>query len=394
MEILVIRSNNPFSSSNASNNRFLSLTDGLALKGNKIDLLITYGYFNDKKSKYKRKGVVKGYNYEYLYSVLQANRYLGWVFCKTLFNLIVTHKVIKNIKANNYDYIWLQHSSLHFKMYERLVKRLPSKRYFMELSEFSWIGVKNKKLHDILLYKVLNKLDVLAVMTHTLENYYKNYIDPKTTLLILPMTVDLSRFNNTNKSKSTYSPYIAYCGEIRRKKDGVDILVEAFIEIMNKYPEYKLLLIGPLVPKDDYEHIKQIIVQNNAVERIFFTGAIDRNNIPSLLTNADILALARPYSKQAEGGFPTKIGEYLATGNPVCVTNTGEIDHFLKDNISAFLSKPDSYVDFANCLERAITMREAKSIGRKGREVAEKFFNANIQSSTLLRTLEQVRLNK
>ena len=54
------------------------------------------------------------------------------------------------------------------------------------------------------------------------------------------------------------------------------------------------------------------------------------------------MALARPTNKQAEGGFPTKLGEYLATGNTVVVTNVGEIGEFLHDKVNAFVSDPDS----------------------------------------------------
>ena len=51
--------------------------------------------------------------------------------------------------------------------------------------------------------------------------------------------------------------------------------------------------------------------------------------------------MARPDSRQARGGFPTKLGEYLATGKPVCVTKVGEITVYLEDNVSAFLAEPE-----------------------------------------------------
>ena len=49
-----------------------------------------------------------------------------------------------------------------------------------------------------------------------------------------------------------------------------------------------------------------------------------------------MLVLARPDNIQAKGGFPTKLGEYLATGNPVVVTKVGEIPNYLIDGVNAF----------------------------------------------------------
>jgi len=62
---------------------------------------------------------------------------------------------------------------------------------------------------------------------------------------------------------------------------------------------------------------------------------------------AKILALARPKSKVADAGFPSKLTEYLSTGNPVVVTRVGEIPYYLKDNVHAFLTEPDSVNSFA-----------------------------------------------
>ena len=64
--------------------------------------------------------------------------------------------------------------------------------------------------------------------------------------------------------------------------------------------------------------------------------------MPKYLCNAKLLALARPDSIQAQGGFPTKLGEYLATGRPVVVTKVGEIPDYLEDGVNAFLSDINS----------------------------------------------------
>jgi glycosyltransferase involved in cell wall biosynthesis len=45
-----------------------------------------------------------------------------------------------------------------------------------------------------------------------------------------------------------------------------------------------------------------------------------------------------PNDAQSAYRFPTKIGEYLASGRPVLTTPVGEVTAFLQDGISAFLA--------------------------------------------------------
>ncbi len=59
-----------------------------------------------------------------------------------------------------------------------------------------------------------------------------------------------------------------------------------------------------------------------------------------------------PDSKQAQGGFPTKLGEYLATGNPVCATTVGEIPDYLVDGESVYFAVPGSVDSFADAMLR------------------------------------------
>ena len=98
--------------------------------------------------------------------------------------------------------------------------------------------------------------------------------------------------------------------------------------------------------------------------------------MPQVLKNAKILALARPQSLQNTYGFPTKLGEYLLTGNPVVITRVGDIPLFLKDKESALMSDCHDIQAFADNLLWALdNYEEAQIIGERGKRVAEEHFN-------------------
>lgn len=385
MKVLVILETNPFVASNAANNRFLSLAEGLSDNGVNVDLLFLNGYTEkNEKVKFKESGTFRKLNYQYLFPYNYSSFVTRNFFKRILPVRFTKRKINKNFKENRYDFIWLGLSSRIVQLGLELFKTQADMLFFHERSEYSWIGFEgNKRIHKLYLEKFLPQIDVLSVMTKTLQNYYKEYVGNKTRIIHLPMTVDLSRFDRSFVENKLDKPYMAYCGEMDNTKDGVDILLQSFIKIMTKFPKVKLYLAGPLFPENDYIMQKDLIRKFSADKRIIYLGSLPKEDIPGFLSNAKVLALARPESKQAEGGFPTKLGEYLATGNPVCVTSVGEIGDYLNDNVSAFFAQPGSVDEFAFALERALTSKNAKEVGIRGKDVAVKNFNKKTQSKLL-----------
>ena len=125
--------------------------------------------------------------------------------------------------------------------------------------------------------------------------------------------------------------------------------------------------------------------------QVQFIGELDKTQIPSFLLKAQVLLLPRPDSRQAQGGFPTKLGEYLATAKPVCATTVGEIPDYLCDGETVFFAEPGNAESFASAMRRALNNPdEAKKIGANGKKVAEKEFNASFQAERLKKYFEQL----
>ena len=218
------------------------------------------------------------------------------------------------------------------------------------------------------------RMDGMIVISQGLKQYFiDNGCHPER-VHVMNMIVDSTRFKDLQKQST--EPYIAYCGTATNTKDGVDQLIKAFALVVKHYPEYKLYIIGSTPSKkqrfDNHELTKELGIEKNVV----FTGVVPVEQMPQLLKNANILALDRPNNLQAKYGFPTKLGEYLLTENPVVVTEVGDIPLFLKDGESALIAAPDNTQDFADKLCWAIDHPdEANKIGKRGKAVAEEFFN-------------------
>lgn len=263
----------------------------------------------------------------------------------------------------------------------------PGVDVFAEITEHPYVSNKKGKRGEIKIDKkcrrVLKQIKGLAVISHSLKDYFKSIGIDEGRLCVTNMFVEPKRFD-IEKDKSI-EPYIAYCGIISIKKDGVDTLIKAYGQFCKIHPEYKLYIIGRFGSLKVKDTLDRLIEELGIKDRIIFTGQILPEDMPKLLVNAHILALARPNNLQAQNGFPTKLGEYLSTGNPSVVTDVGEISHFIKDGYNGFLVNPDDYNAFAEKLVYiADNYEKAIEIAKKGKELVEKDFSYKSQSQLLL----------
>lgn len=406
MELIVIVPINPFSLNSASANRLLALLEGLSAQNINIELFITCGFSN--LTEFKKNGFtgnIKKIKYIYLLPTLNSNlllRRLNTYLILPLIEPILVWRIVNTILKKNKKklIVWPSFDLIGLKVIDHLKRKKIEIKTFIELSEFLDIHHFNKgskiskkredKVKDLFEKNVFYKFDAIALMTKTLLRHYESFPEPRPMLFHLPMTVDLERFKEVKVQPNSFiKPYIAFVGTMNDNKEGVSILIKAFYEIKDLQNDLKLYLVGPW-HYDTQEHLR--LIKNFKLEdRIFWMGEYSREIIPSILQNAELLVLPRPDSKQAQGGFPTKLGEYLATGVPVCTTTVGEIPYYLKDGKSAYFAEPGQITSFANAMLKALNNREeATIIGINGRKVAETHFNKDKQSKYLFEIFNSI----
>lgn len=401
MNILFIRSLNPFYESSADANRFSGLLKGLMEKGAKVTILVTRGYNNWRE--FIQRGIPHGFNnlnVIYTCTVFNNNiwyrRINGIILAKPI--AVINAKYFRKYLKQNYDYIWLTKDTSILKGFLDNYNSIAAKS-MMELNEFHDIYKGAGAIGNLMQQKqadatnevfcnAVAKVDCFAIMTKTLIDHYKRMAKPEARFCHIQMTVDLQRFRHVATSDLYKKPYIAYTGTFNNAKDGVDVLIQSFGKIAAKFPKHHLYLAG--FWHYDVPMQEKLIEEFGLKNRITYLGVLNKDQIPVFVCNADLLVLSRPDSHQAQGGFPTKLGEYLATGNPVCVTKVGEIPDYLEDNVSAFMATPGDVDSFADAMDRALSNPDnAKKVGLAGREVAEREFNSEIQAKRLYEFLQE-----
>lgn len=231
------------------------------------------------------------------------------------------------------------------------------------------------------------KFDGLFVISTALRNFFIQNGVPQDKVSIINMTVDSNRFQGLEK-ETVKQKYLAYCGTASNTKDGVDELIKAFAIVSKRHPEVKLYIIGKTPSRKEETGNLHLIKKLGLEDKIVLTGIVPAEKMPQMLTNAEVLLLDRPDSLQAKNGFPTKLGEYLLTGNPVVVTAVGDIPLFLKDGYSAMISEERNAEQFAEkvcwLLEHP---NEASEIGKRGKAVAQKNFNYLTETKKIIKAI-------
>ena len=298
-----------------------------------------------------------------------ADEYYGWKFARSL---------------KSGDVVFLTNfGNVFFKVIDRTgVKVVHEKTEHPDIYSFKGFDIKRYK-------REIGKVDGMFVISTALMDYYVSLGLPKEKIEIVNMTVDSNRFVGLTKQPS--EKYIAYCGTASNNKDGVDELIKSFAIVNKIYPEVKLYIIGKIPDKDDTSGNLSLIENLGIKKSVIFTGVISATEMPQILKNAVALALDRPDSLQAQCGFPTKLGEYLLTENPVVVTKVGDIPLFLKDGETALLAEERNPQDFSSKLIWILQHpEEATMIGKAGAQVAMREFNYLKETKKIIDVINRI----
>jgi glycosyltransferase involved in cell wall biosynthesis len=257
---------------------------------------------------------------------------------------------------------------------------------FHERTEYPELSLKGKRLNYYL--NMCQLFNHIFVITSSLQDYFIGKRIDKKKISIFPMLINPKRFEKSEQINMYHFPYMAYCGDMGSNKDGLLDLIDAFNIYTKKEKEYKLILIGDTKDTMAYSKIKNSVKLLELENRIIFTGRVEAEDVPSLLKNAKVLLLDRPDNIQAKYGFPTKLGEYLATSNPVIVTDTGDISKYLTDEEDCFIVKPNEPDSFAKKMLYVVNNYDkACSIAIKGNKKVYSDFNYIVQTKELLKKI-------
>jgi len=364
----------------ASQNRLLGICRGLAEEGHHLEVHQYSPSKLDLKLNTLKSQEYKGihiYNHAWRWSPVRSKHTQAIGLISGILSCFFS--ILRSNKNGHIDYIFMNTEKNIYLFPFFIISRLIGAKFGRDLNEYPIAILKPVKFNELLKkYKISTNyrwFDVVFIISKDLINYYSPLLNKRSRILYLPVTVDFDRFPFPVDSLEELN-YITYCGDLSDSKDGILTLIRAFEIVRNGFPEIKLKLIGQNSDTNYMSNLNKLIDDLKLSDQIVFTGYVHPDKMPGELYNSRLLVLSRPENIQNRGGFPTKLGEYLATGIPVAVTSVGEIPFYLKDEINAYLAEPGDIESFAGSMKRALTDKgKALKVGLAGRNTALEHFS-------------------
>lgn len=382
----------PFPKGLAPTTRIIAYSKGLQQNGCSVEVF-SCGWNPDNKG-IPLKGLVEGVPYHN--SHLWHTKY-GKLFKVTVDKYLLHRNTIRNIKQSHlekpFDVILVACDILGvLSFYIPKISKLGIKTVFIIDEYPPAIQALNNDVPQSWLesFKIIdNYFSGRVLMTQALCDYYNEKIRVLPSHIMCSI-LDEKRFENVKPRKGERG-YLCYMGNLMLKKDDVCTIIRAFCEIMNEFPELDLHLYGNESSPEEMEVMRSLIFEHGAQNRVLLKGRADYNEVPSILAGATLLVTAQPNTKRAEGGFPTKLGEYMMTGVPMVVTKVGEIPQYVTHKEDCYMVLPESPIEYAETLKYALTHKEESMIiARRAYEKACQNFSSQKVGEGLLSFLRDI----
>lgn len=189
-----------------------------------------------------------------------------------------------------------------------------------------------------------------------------------TNTTVLPLGIDLDRFGNGSVNGKEY---ILSVGAIKERK-GQDILVEAFCEIADEYPNLDLKIAGPVHSEQYLDEIVDIISKYGLENRVEFLGNVEnREQLAELYKNCTFFALTPRVIDDNFEGFGLVYLEAAAFGKPSVATRSGGVPTAVKHGETGLLATEDDVDDVARALHTVLDQDRRKKLGENAKKYAE-----------------------
>lgn len=225
-------------------------------------------------------------------------------------------------------------------------------------------GIKNK-INDYLYDKVAARFtDAMLPISDYLYNVTQQQ-SATTPQLKVPIIGDFDRFDPESKEQGR--PHFLYCGSTAYI-EVVEFILDCFSEMKDRRDFALHFVLGG--PPSAEGNVRKLIENHPLKEHIFPHFNIPGSEIPVRMVNATALLIPMRNTIQDAARFPHKIGEYLASGNPIVSCNVGEIKVYFEDKKSAIIADSYDIRKYAAKMQFVVDNPQiAIQIGEKGRQL-------------------------
>jgi glycosyltransferase involved in cell wall biosynthesis len=250
-------------------------------------------------------------------------------------------------------------------------------------------GLRLSKKYDILIKYVIGKADAIIVNSRAVYSEALKCGASKEKLHLIPLGVDLERFNpsiNSSELKKKLqieNKHIVFTLKAHEPRYRIEDVIRAASFVLKQRKDVVFLIGGQGSLKPYHENLACTLgISNN----IIFLGKISPKELPLFYSVCDI------FVNPALGeGFGIVTAEAMAAGKPViAVKRYGSMD-LVSDHVNGFLVNPMDPKQIAKKILWLIEHPdEAKRMGMNGRRIVEEKFDVEKRIDRIIEVYERI----
>jgi glycosyltransferase involved in cell wall biosynthesis len=305
---------------------------------------------------------------------------------------MASHNFIKKIiKEKNIDVVFMYSIATNAKAAIKVCKELKIPiihRTFDIIHELVREEYLRKKILKIE-KEVYPLFDRVIANTPHMEQWSKEMGSNNT--IVIPQGVDSNLmkplFPKQNLLKqlgiSSNDKVVMYLGSIE-SFSGLNILLEQIPQILEKIPEFKLLIVGGGSHLESIKNkTKQMLLEN----KIIFTGYVPYLDVPKYASLAKICVNTFVINSMTDKLSPVKIFDLMSCGKTIIATPlSGLLFDFPQEEDIIIYSELE---DFEKNVISALNNPKIEDIGKRGREFIKEKFSWEQISKDMLKELSQ-----
>jgi len=222
---------------------------------------------------------------------------------------------------------------------------------------------KESWLHKRMVVYNLKRADRIFSTSHVMKTEILKYVTRE--IEVTPFGVDVQSFSNFIPDSEEKIRGAKVIGTIKSLEDkyGIDVLIEAFAIVKNRYSQpLKLVIAGTGTQEEKY---KEIAKHLNLSEDVLFTGQLKSEDVPVWHNRFDIFANLSVLDSES---FGVAVVEAMACERPVVVTRVGGLPEVVEENVTGVVVAPRDANSAAEAFLKLLGNLElSKQMGKTGR---------------------------
>ncbi|MDP8237462.1 MAG: glycosyltransferase family 4 protein [Candidatus Hatepunaea meridiana] len=246
-------------------------------------------------------------------------------------------------------------------------------------SDVKPVSIGGNPNHIEIRKSALERASIVTVVNSYLEEITRELAPDIKRTEVIPFGVDLSQFSNRYwKAGKDEETRFCYAKWLLAPHYGPDIAIKALGQVVEYYPETKLIMLGN--GDEAYiDELKQMVMKLKLQKNVMFTGQIKSDDLVKIFERTDVLL--QPSRWESYG---VVILEAAAVGIPTIATQVGGAADLTLDGITGLTVPPDNAEALADAMITLVNDVEYRNeLGRNAYDLVSKLYDFKVHSESM-----------